>query len=178
MLFTLQISAQVTFVIQALPDNTPVEDTIFIAGDITGWEPGSSDYMMHKNDEGKWSITLAAKPSGTKIEYKFTRGSWKTGEKGQSGQEIANRTFTFSHSSSVVDVTIYNWANTGGGSSSTAATNVKIMSTDFYMPQLDRKRRIWIYFPPGYETSGLSYPVLYMHDGQNLFDATTSFSGE
>ena len=35
-----------------------------------------------------------------------------------------------------------------------------------------------MYFPPDYETSGLSYPVLYMHDGQNLFDASTAFSGE
>jgi len=52
------------------------------------------------------------------------------------------------------------------------------MSTNFYMPQLDRNRRIWIYFPPGYETSGMSYPVLYMHDGQNLFDAATAYAGE
>jgi predicted alpha/beta superfamily hydrolase len=46
------------------------------------------------------------------------------------------------------------------------------------MPQFDRSRRIWMYFPPDYDTSGKNYPVLYMHDGQNLFDAATSFSGE
>src|SRR5690606_36165183 len=32
--------------------------------------------------------------------------------------------------------------------------------------------------PPDYETSAKYYPVLYMHDGQNLFDVRTSFSGE
>jgi len=32
--------------------------------------------------------------------------------------------------------------------------------------------------PPGYATSGKRYPVLYMHDGQNVFDDLTSFAGE
>jgi metallo-beta-lactamase class B len=35
-----------------------------------------------------------------------------------------------------------------------------------------------VYLPPGYATSGRRYPVLYMHDGQNVFDAATSFAGE
>jgi len=154
-----------------------VEDSLYIAGNFNGWEPGASQYMLHKNGEGKWGITLSSQPAGTVIKFKFTRGSWTTVEKGPGGEEISDRTFTFGSSDSV-DISIANWADGGGGSNSTAAANVTIMSTDFYMPQLDRKRRIWIYYPPDYETSGLSYPVLYMHDGQNLFDATTSFSGE
>lgn len=47
----------------------------------------------------------------------------------------------------------------------------------FYMPQLDRYRRIWIYLPEGYARSAQEYPVIYMHDGQNLFDDSLSFSG-
>jgi predicted alpha/beta superfamily hydrolase len=31
--------------------------------------------------------------------------------------------------------------------------------------------------PPGYETSGQRYPVLYLQDGQNLFDPETAFGG-
>jgi predicted alpha/beta superfamily hydrolase len=174
----LKLSAQVTFVVQLLPAYTPLQDSLYIAGDFTGWLPGVSQYMMHKNNEGKWSITLAKQVSGTVINFKFTRGSWETVEKGPSGEEIGNRTFTFGSSSSSVDVTISNWADAGGGSTSTAASNVIIMSTDFFMPQLNRTRKIWIYFPPDYETSGIKYPVLYMHDGQNLFDVLTSFSGE
>lgn len=61
---------------------------------------------------------------------------------------------------------------------STANNQVSIMSEDFYIPQLDRSRKIWIYLPPDYSTSSKSYPVLYMHDGQNLFDVKTSFIGE
>lgn len=46
---------------------------------------------------------------------------------------------------------------------------------DFYSPQLKNTRNILIYLPPGYDEDK-RYPVLYMHDGQNLFDKNTSFS--
>ncbi|MFY7993860.1 MAG: alpha/beta hydrolase [Bacteriovoracaceae bacterium] len=39
-------------------------------------------------------------------------------------------------------------------------------------------RDIYVYLPDGYEKSHLSYPVLYMHDGQNLFDPTRAFLGQ
>lgn len=171
------VHSQVTFVVQSLPSNTPDQDMLYIAGDFTDFNPGLAQYIMHKNNDGKWTITLPAQASGIPIKYKFTRGTWATVEKGPSGEEITDRNFTFGNNSTTVDVTIANWADIGG-STSTAAANVKIMSTNFFMPQYNRSRRIWIYFPPGYETSGINYPVLYMHDGQNLFDTNTSFAGE
>ncbi|MDB5251152.1 MAG: putative alpha-dextrin endo,6-alpha-glucosidase [Flaviaesturariibacter sp.] len=56
--------------------------------------------------------------------------------------------------------------------------NVWIIDNAFYMPQLKRWRRIWLYLPDDYATSNLSYPVLYMHDGQNLFEEWSSFGEE
>jgi predicted alpha/beta superfamily hydrolase len=47
-----------------------------------------------------------------------------------------------------------------------------------HSPQLNNARDILIYLPPSYHHADRRYPVLYMHDGQNLFDAHTSFSGE
>lgn len=55
---------------------------------------------------------------------------------------------------------------------------VSVLSDSFYIPQLDRYRRIWVYLPPGYGESDKRYPVLYMQDGQNLFADSSSFSGE
>ncbi len=46
------------------------------------------------------------------------------------------------------------------------------------MPGLDRNRQIRIYVPPGYAASDKRYPVLYMHDAQNLFDDLTAYAGE
>ncbi|GAB4450314.1 MAG: hypothetical protein Kow0031_32790 [Anaerolineae bacterium] len=47
-----------------------------------------------------------------------------------------------------------------------------------YSPQLGNQRDILVYLPPSYPYGDWRYPVLYMHDGQNLFDAHTSFAGE
>jgi isoamylase len=44
--------------------------------------------------------------------------------------------------------------------------------------ELDNRRDVLVYLPPSYGVSGRHYPVVYMHDGQNLFDASTSFAGE
>jgi len=46
----------------------------------------------------------------------------------------------------------------------------------FASPTLGRSRRVWVYLPPGYEeNTEARYPVVYMHDGQNLFDRNASF---
>ncbi|MCF8398713.1 MAG: T9SS type A sorting domain-containing protein [Bacteroidales bacterium] len=173
----LSLQAQVTFIVDSLPDYTPPEDDLYIAGDFNGWNAGDPAYMMQKNAQDLWEITLNGFSNGETIEFKFTRGDWATVEKDPKGEEMENRSFTFGNGETVY-VKIYNWADNNGGGGSTAAENVTIMDEDFYMPQLDRYRRIWVYLPPDYEDSQDHYPVLYMHDGQNLFDVETSFLGE
>ena len=46
------------------------------------------------------------------------------------------------------------------------------------MGRLERpRRRVWVYLPPDYAGGSRRYPVLYMQDGQNLFDEAASFRG-
>jgi len=59
-----------------------------------------------------------------------------------------------------------------------SAVNVEVIEEAFYMPQLDRSRRIWIYKPTGYYQNDKKYPVVYMQDGQNLFDEAVAFGEE
>jgi predicted alpha/beta superfamily hydrolase len=48
----------------------------------------------------------------------------------------------------------------------------------FASPELGNQRSLVIYLPPSYgENAAKRYPVLYMHDGQILFDAATSAFG-
>jgi predicted alpha/beta superfamily hydrolase len=54
---------------------------------------------------------------------------------------------------------------------------IKLLHT-LYSPELDNEREILVYLPPSYSHGARAYPVIYMHDGQNLFDPATSFSGE
>jgi predicted alpha/beta superfamily hydrolase len=48
---------------------------------------------------------------------------------------------------------------------------------DVYSPQLDNERDLLISLPGSYTAKECRYPVIYMHDGQNLFDPAMSFSG-
>ena len=142
--------SQVTFRVDSIPAYTPEADFIYIAGNFNGWQPGDVNYRLAEDENGKWWITMAAMAQGTQIQFKFTRGSWETVEKGPNGEELNNRLFTFGNGDTV-GVKIYNWAQGGGGS--TAAENVIVMDEAFEMPQLNRTRRIWLYLPPDYETS-------------------------
>lgn len=178
MIFSIvSLQGQVTIIINTLPSYTPPEDIIYVAGSINSWDPGNPDFALEKNENNNWFIVLPEEPEGNSIEFKFTRGTWGNVEKGATGEEIANRQFTFGNGDTLY-VEILNWADNGGGGGSTAAGNVSIMDDNFYMPQLDRYRRIWIYLPPNYDDNNENYPVLYMQDGQNLFDTYTSYSGE
>lgn len=51
--------------------------------------------------------------------------------------------------------------------------SIEILS-DFYSPELDKNYTVTVYLPPNYAKSELSYPVIYMFDGQNLFDSETA----
>src|SRR5690606_12287834 len=57
---------------------------------------------------------------------------------------------------------------------STASPQVHWLNEAFMFPGLNTKKRVWIYLPEEYETSGRRYPVIYMHDGQHLFDEATA----
>ena len=127
-------------------------------------------------DLGNGQLEITVNPPIGLVKYKFTRGSWATVEGTSSGGFRPDREYNYTGSAQTTEVVIEGWEDVSQGS--TAAPNVHLLDADFFMPQLNRSRRIMIYLPPDYETSQKRYPVLYMHDGQNLFDDATSFSGE
>ena len=175
-LFSSITFAQVTLKITSLPSNTPANATIYLAGSINTWNAGDQNYTLQSDGLGSWQIVI---PQGTGIvEYKFTRGSWATVEGNATGNFLPNRSFTFTNNPQTINLTIQSWEDLGSGAASTATSNVQIISNSFGIPQLSTTRRIWLYLPPDYATSTKNYPVLYMQDGQNLFDNLTSFSGE
>ena len=59
---------------------------------------------------------------------------------------------------------------------STASKQVSTFTIE--APQLKTTKKIWVYLPKNYATSTKKFPVIYMNDAQNLFDATTSYAGE
>ncbi|HEX8393350.1 MAG TPA: alpha/beta hydrolase-fold protein [Longimicrobium sp.] len=59
----------------------------------------------------------------------------------------------------------------------TVVGSIKVLR-GLHSPQLNNERDVLVYLPPSYGHTSRRYPVLYMHDGQNLFDRATSFGDE
>ncbi len=52
---------------------------------------------------------------------------------------------------------------------------IEVIEEEYEIPQLGRKRRIAALLPHDYHQQDEKYPVLYLHDGQNLFDEHSPF---
>ncbi len=58
------------------------------------------------------------------------------------------------------------------------ADAIGLRSARVYSPELRNYREVYAALPPGYSEGTDRYPVVYMHDGQNLFDPRTSYAGD
>ena len=62
--------------------------------------------------------------------------------------------------------------------STQSTASMQVSSFTIEAPQLHASKKIWLYLPKNYTTSTKKYPVIYMHDAQNLFDNKTAYAGE
>ena len=170
----------ITFRLTALPANTPAGATIYLTGSCNGWTTDDPAYAF-AFDPATGHHYLTLPPGRGTLDYKFCRGSWVTIETDADNQAIPNRRYLFGVDTQVVEQQILNWEDQGGSippRQHSASPNVHILAPAFALPQLRRTRRVWVYLPPGYEGGTARYPVLYLADGQNVFDQYTSFAGE
>ncbi len=179
-LFYNAVSSQVNvkFVVKQRPP-LHSSDSIFIAGNLNTWNPSDNRYVFIPGDPAASSFNVKLMPGS--YEYKFTRGSWNKVETGKDGKDVANRTLSITKDT-VVEVEINGWRDDFKSEvilrKHTALPQVNLLDSAFFIPQLNRTRRIWVYLPADYATTNKKFPVLYMHDGQNLFDEATSGFGE
>ena len=174
------VLAQLTLRLTHVPATTPSTATIYVAGSFNGWAPGAPRYALARAPDGSFVLTLPDSVRGA-IEFKFTLGSWDRAETTPNGAAAPNRRAVAPPAGAdTIEATVAGWSDPSRPSirRHTASPSVSVLSDSFPMPQLGRTRRVWLYLPPGYATSTRRYPVLYMQDGQNVFDDATSFAGE
>jgi metallo-beta-lactamase class B len=166
--------------LESVPSTTPQGVSVYVAGNFNKWNPGDSAYRMTADGKGNYMVALPDSVRGP-IEFKFTLGSWDAVETDSAGADIQNRSvFVKPGSGGSYVGKIAQWRDPRAKKprEHTARATVSVLNQSFDMPQLGRQRRVWIYLPPGYSSGSTRYPVLYMHDGQNVFDNATSFVGE
>ncbi len=172
--------AQYTLKIVVTNIGAKANDDIYIGGDFNNWNPADYKYKMKPFAGGRRIIVFNNVDTGL-FQFKFTRGGWDKVETTAKGEEIENRIINVQNDTSL-EIIIAGWKDDSPDKPkpNTASANVHIIDTAFYMPQLNRYRKIWIYLPASYnQTKNKTYPVLYMQDGQNLFnEQTASFGNE
>lgn len=169
----LSSHAQKTILITNIPESTPENAELFLAGDVNDWNPGNDSWVFSILD-GIYSLQLP-ESSETVFEGKITRGSWQTVEGNENGGFTPNRTFDFS-ATDTIEIEVLSWEDLDNNIE--WPENLFLIDEAFFMPQLNRTRRIRILLPSNYFETADDYPVLYMHDGQNLFVGQESFAGE
>lgn len=164
---------EVTFELHA-PD-LPKEATVYITGStaaLGNWNPGK--VAMTSVGDQKWTHTISSMSSQT-LEYKYTLGSWQREGADATGAPLPNLSLTVEKPVTQKDEILF-WTE---GKKPTFQG--QITGTVKYHRQVEGEgivsRDLIVWLPPGYEESSARYPVLYMHDGQNIVDPKTSSFG-
>lgn len=180
----------VTLTFNAYVENEiPQGCKISIGSSINKWNPRDLNWYATQLDSNNFQITVSIdnKYIGTEIEYKWTLqypdesgNGWEHTENSAGSGSFGNRKYKVKEADNVInDIVVFPKEQQGSQSTVTCG---KLEIIQMEMPQFEdgRKRTIRVWLPEGYDPSdkGKKYSVLYMHDGQNLFDASTSFIGE
>lgn len=170
-------ASAVTFIVTA-PASTPTDATLYLSGDraeLGAWS-GKGPALTRRAD-GLWWGDVAL-PAGASAEFKLTRGSWDSVEKDAQGGELGNRRVSVIATTDTVRVTVASWRTDAGAP---AAARVHTLTGDIrthaaFASKYVSARDILVWLPPGYEQQkSRRYPVIYLLDGQNVFDGATSF---
>jgi len=156
-----------------LPDTA----SVFVTGSLPalgGWQPDRVRLLATGGH--RWRVTVQV-PADASIEYKFTLGSWE-----REGADSAGRSGPNFRARIGRDTTITTLVPRWRSGPRERVLNGQVTGTlrRHPIPAADGvpSRELVVWLPPGYEEpSTRRYPVLYMFDGQNLFDPATSSFG-
>jgi len=160
-----------------VPEST---GTVFLAGSVPALGPWRPDglAMTGTGRERRVQVTV---PRGTTFEYKFTLGSWDREALGPGGTVPPNHTLLVDGDVEAAHAVagfkqdpreyMADWRGSG-------VVGRLVYWPDVRSAFLGPARHVEIWLPPGYDDAPATrYPVLYMHDGQNLFDPRIANTG-
>ncbi|HEY5793289.1 MAG TPA: alpha/beta hydrolase-fold protein [Chthoniobacterales bacterium] len=129
---------------------------------LGNWNPAEG---LELKPHGIWREAEFATEEGEHFEYKITRGSWQTEAVDAWGDVLPNRSHEV-WGDATLHVTVADWKDTHAGRLTRERVGSRILADS---------REILIWLPPSYALDPeRRFPVIYLHDGDNLFDPQTS----
>ncbi len=148
---------------------------VFIAGNFNGWRAGEEAFRMNQKTPGEyWFEFPDRRLLPGQLEYKYHRIDWNGAELDEYGNAPPNRQADTLALAQLHDF-VPRWMENGLFYKPGFLPLPSIISEQFEIPQLIKTRRISALLPHDYHQSGKHYPVLYLQDGQNLFDDHAPF---
>ena len=146
---------------------------VFITGNFNKWNPKDATFVLKNLDNNTYTIEIDDEQLPAIIEYKYTRGGWGNVEIDRFGNITPNRKIKKGDAPNedIVEKWRINW----GPFKEEFSPIVEIISEKFFIPQLNRTRKIWALLPYNYHKTDKTYPVLYLQDAQNLFNEGSAF---
>ncbi len=147
---------------------------VYLAGNFNNWKTDDENYKLEKLDKGKYRFVFTQDmPLPDTLEYKYVKGGWHNVEIDSYGNTPPNRRVE-KKQGSVADH-VYHFQNNGQAHKSQFLPKLVLLTDGKDIPGMRRKRKVWAILPYNYEQSNRRYPVLYLHDAQNLFDDFAPF---
>ncbi|PSR13134.1 MAG: hypothetical protein C7N36_09195 [Bacteroidetes bacterium] len=155
------------FVLELHTENAGAQ-TIYVVGNFNQWRVADDHYRMEQVGDNHYRLQLDYQPLPELLEYKYARGSWDHVELQDDGQDRPNRKVPRARAHVVDEVR--RWKQDPFSYATQFLPKIESLSTDLSIPEHIRTRRIAALLPYNYDQTDKRYPVLYLQDGQNLFD--------
>ncbi|RIJ36737.1 alpha/beta hydrolase-fold protein [Pontibacter oryzae] len=172
-----QHTATVNISFELHAPNLPDSAQVYITGNapqLGDWSPNK--VKMERNGPNKWQKQITVQ-STAHLEYKYTLGSWQREATDSTGRPLPNFSAEATTNQVRQDQVSY-WRNGETIPVKGGITGSVIYHRSVGNGQNLPARDLIVWLPPGYEQhTKRRYPVLYMHDGQNIFDPVTSSFG-
>ncbi|MEM1184983.1 MAG: alpha/beta hydrolase-fold protein [Planctomycetota bacterium] len=169
---------------------------IHFAGSINSWDPGHPSFRLEPRSDTRWQFIFEQEMLSETVEFKLTLGGWATVELDADGQQISNRQFPLVDVSKlapgekpIIEIVVPQFSD--GNEEYLVAFEYRPIEATGTVKRLEvaggaggaagSMRDLLVWLPPEYdvpENADKQYPVVYMMDGQNLFQNHAEVPGE
>ena len=186
-------------VVKDLSSKANKDNPIYFASSINGWNPADPEYVLSGRSDTRWQIVIDEDLQGVTVQFKFTQGGWDREELDGEGNAVANRSLPMVDATKLAPgerpiieleiadfrepVSLAEQVRQSGFYHELQVTGdvhrMQVQGGSGGAESMTRDLLIWT--PPGYDdpsNADRTYPVLYMFDGQNIFEQLPGVPGE
>ncbi|MFN3871418.1 MAG: alpha/beta hydrolase-fold protein [Ignavibacterium sp.] len=168
--------SQIKVTVKVYANSVKENESVFITGNHSNlgeWIPNK--VVLQRTDSSLWTKTFLF-DEGEFLEFKFTKGDWNKEALTDDKTVPKNYKLTVVNDT-VLTFRINYWKDEYKINIPDTITGRYVHIKNFDASEI-QDRDIIIWLPPDYDsTNHKRYPVLYMHDGQNVFNPATSALG-